>query len=145
MKILVLGAGGMAGYGITSYLIKNEHEIIGFSRKKLNYCKFICGDIKEKDFIINVIKNEKFDAIVNCIGVLNDFAESNKVDAVYLNSYLPHFLAEITKNLNTQIIHLSTDCVFSGKKGNYSEKDFRDGDHFYDRSKALGETKYGTL
>jgi dTDP-4-dehydrorhamnose reductase len=59
--------------------------------------------------------------------------------AAFLNSYFPHFLAKTTENTNTQVIQMSTDCVFSGKKGSYSEYDLRDGESFYDRSKALGE------
>ena len=71
--------------------------------------------------------------------ILNQFAEQNKSLASFLNSYLPHFLADITLEMDTQIIHMSTDCVFSGKRGEYTERDFRDGETFYDRSKALGE------
>ena len=59
--------------------------------------------------------------------------------SVYVNSYLPHLLAIFTKNMKTNVIHLSTDCVFSGKKGNYHEDSFCDGETFYDRTKALGE------
>ena len=71
--------------------------------------------------------------------VENQFAENNKSLASFLNGYFPHFLAEITKDTDTQVIHMSTDCVFSGKKGSYTEDDFKDGETFYDRSKALGE------
>ena len=71
--------------------------------------------------------------------MLNQNAENNKANAVILNGYLPHYLAEITQNIDTRIIHMSTDCVFSGKNGNYKENSFRDGETFYDRSKAIGE------
>ena len=89
--------------------------------------------------VTEVITQGNYDVIVNCIGILNEEAEHNKHQAVFLNSYLPHFLSFITKDLKTKVIHMSTDCVFSGDKGNYSEADFRDGKTFYDRSKALGE------
>ena len=59
--------------------------------------------------------------------------------AVYLNSYFPHQLAKLTEGTHTQVIHMSTDCVFSGKRGQYTEDDFSDGTTFYDRTKALGE------
>ena len=81
----------------------------------------------------------QFDTVINCIGVLNQFAERDKAGAVYLNSYLPHYLAKITEGTDTQVIHMSTDCVFSGKRGQYTEYDIRDGETFYDRTKALGE------
>ena len=77
--------------------------------------------------------------MINCIGVLNQFAENNHALAAFLNSYFPHFLAKTTEGTDTQVIHMTTDCVFSGKKGSYTEHDLRDGETFYDRSKALGE------
>jgi dTDP-4-dehydrorhamnose reductase len=77
--------------------------------------------------------------VINCIGILNKNAEINKHEAVFLNSYLPHYLSSLTKNIETKVIQMSTDCVFSGKSGNYVENSFRDGVTFYDRSKALGE------
>ena len=139
MKILILGAGGMAGYTISHYLHGKGHNVTGFARKKLSHCEYIEGDAMDTKLVTNLIKNNKFDTVINCIGILNQFAENNKDMAVYLNSYFPHFLADVTKDMDTQIIHMSTDCVFSGKNGNYTEKDFRDGETFYDRSKALGE------
>jgi dTDP-4-dehydrorhamnose reductase len=139
MNILVLGAGGMAGYTISHYLHGKGHNVTGFARKKLSHCKYIEGDAKNTKLVANLIKDNKFNAVINCIGILNQFAESSKDMAVYINSYFPHFLADVTKDIDTQIIHMSTDCVYSGKNGNYTEKDFRDGETFYDRSKALGE------
>jgi len=81
----------------------------------------------------------KPDVIINCVGILNNHAQNNPADAILVNSYLPHFLEKITVNHNCMVIHISTDCVFSGKKGNYSERDFMDADCYYGRSKALGE------
>ena len=86
-----------------------------------------------------IIQKNEYDFIINAIGILNQMAEDNKANAVFLNSYLPHYLAEITKNTKTRIIQISTDCVFSGKEGNYNELSFPDGKTFYDRTKALGE------
>ncbi|MDA8739020.1 sugar nucleotide-binding protein [Luminiphilus sp.] len=139
MKILVLGAAGMAGYTISHYLNEKGHDVTGFSRRKIRHCKSIEGDATDTELVANLIKKGQFDSVINCIGILNQFAENSKDMAVYLNSYFPHCLADITKDMKTQIIHMSTDCVFSGKNGNYTEKSFRDGDTFYDRSKALGE------
>ena len=139
MKILVLGARGMVGHTISEYLCAKGHDVTGFARKRINNCKYIEGDARNAKLVFNSIKDGEFDSVINCIGILNQFAENNKDMAVYLNSYFPHFLADITKDMKTQIIHLSTDCVFSGKNGNYTETDFKDGETFYDRSKALGE------
>ena len=139
MKFLVLGAGGMAGHTIAIYLKEQGHNVTGFARKKLNFVDTIIGDANDFNKLEEIIKIGKYDYVINAIGVLNQFAEENKANAVLINGYLPHFLAEITKNMETSIIHMSTDCVFSGKSGNYTETSFRDGETFYDRSKALGE------
>jgi dTDP-4-dehydrorhamnose reductase len=141
MKFLVLGAGGMAGHTIAVYLKENGHDITGFALDHLSFCDTIVGDARDIDLLKNTIINGKFDAVINCIGILNQFADNNIGLAVYLNSYLPHLLAEITANMPTQVIHMSTDCVFSGKKGNYTENDLPDGEKIYDRTKALGELR----
>lgn len=63
----------------------------------------------------------KYDAVINCIGLLNQFAENNKAMAILLNSYLPRYLVEVTKDTKTKVIHMSTDCVFAGNDGPYYE------------------------
>ena len=97
------------------------------------------GDAADFEYVREIIINGHYDYVINCIGILNQFAENDHANAVLLNSYLPHFLAKITSDSNTKIIHMSTDCVFSGKRGNYKKDDIKDGETFYDRSKALGE------
>lgn len=139
MKILVLGGTGMAGHTISIYFKELGYDVTVFSRNPFKYCKNINGNITDFDNLKMVINDGQYDAIINAIGILNQDAEDNKSNAVLLNSYLPHFLSDYTKNKKTKIIHMSTDCVFSGKTGGYSEKSFRDGETFYDRSKALGE------
>lgn len=140
MRFFVLGAGGMAGHTISIYLTSRGHEVVGLDRSKLNYCNdSIVGDARKTDEIAKIIRDGNFDAVINCIGILNQFAENNKALASFLNGYFPHFLADITSDMPTQVVHMSTDCVFSGKKGSYAEDDLRDGETFYDRSKALGE------
>lgn len=139
MNVLVLGGTGMAGHTISIYLKEAGYDVTAFSRSKVDYCKNINGDITDFEKLKNVIVEGQYDAIINAIGILNQDAENSKSKAVLLNSYLPHFLSDITKNMKTRIIHMSTDCVFSGKTGGYSETSFRDGETFYDRSKALGE------
>ena len=139
MKFLVFGAAGMAGHMISMYLIEQGHEVLGFDRRKVGHCKSIVGDARDLVSVRGLVRSGRFDSVINCIGILNQQAEQNKELAVFLNSYFPHFLAEITKDTNTQIIHMSTDCVFSGDRGDYVEDDFPDGPSFYDRTKALGE------
>lgn len=139
MKILVFGCNGMAGHTISLYLHEKGHDVTGFAQEASQLVPSIVGDARDKETIRTIVSGGNYDAVINCIGILNQFAEQNKELAVYLNAYLPHFLAEITKDMQTQIVHMSTDCVFSGEKGGYTEDSFRDGNTFYDRTKALGE------
>lgn len=139
MKILILGASGMAGHTIAIYFNEKGHDVYGLSRKPITFCKNIIADVTELENLKQIVIGGNYDAVINCIGILNQDAEDNKENAVLLNSYLPHYLSKVTANLNTRIIHMSTDCVFSGKDGRYSEVSLRDGETFYDRSKALGE------
>lgn len=139
MKFLILGASGMAGHVIAIYLRELGHNVLGFTRREVPFVPCIIGDAMNTDFLRKLISNGGFDSVINCIGILNRAAEQHKDQAVFLNSYLPHFLADVTSGTNTQIIHMSTDCVFAGKEGNYTECSLRDGETFYDRTKALGE------
>lgn len=139
MKFLVLGCNGMAGHTISLYLKEQGHEVYGFDRRPSNLIDSVAGDAMDASFMKEIIGINKYDTVINCIGLLNQFAETNKAGAAYLNAFFPHYLAQITEGTNTQVIHMSTDCVFSGKRGQYTEDDLRDGTTFYDRSKALGE------
>ena len=139
MKFLILGCNGMAGHMISLYLKEQGHDVLGFARSKSTLINSVVGDATDPSFMKELIGANKFDTVINCIGILNQFAEDNKAMAVYLNAFFPHYLAQLTEGTDTQIIHMSTDCVFSGSKGQYEEGDLRDGLAFYDRSKALGE------
>lgn len=138
-KILVLGATGMAGHLITLYFKEQGYDVTAFSKTSFTYCKNIIGDAFDKEFISDMIIEGNYDAIINCIGLLNKECDEYPAKAVYLNSYLPHYVCELTKNIKTKYIHMSTDCVFSGKTGPYYESSFKDGESLYDRTKALGE------
>ncbi len=139
MKLLVLGAGGMAGHIVALYFKEKGHDVTGFARRDIPYCKTYIGDAQNPDDISNAVKSEEYDAVINCIGVLNQFAEADPAGAVYLNGYLPHYIVKLLKGTSTKLIHMSTDCVFAGNTGPYTEDSFPDGRTFYDRSKAMGE------
>ena len=143
MKFLVLGCNGMAGHMITLYLKEKGHQVTGFARSASAFVDTVIGDATDPVAVKNAIGKNQYDSVINCIGILNQFAEENKAVATYLNAYLPHYLAQLTEDTATQIIHMSTDCVFSGARGQYTEKDTPDGTTFYDRSKALGELDDG--
>ena len=139
MRFLICGCNGMAGHTISLYLKEQGHYVFGFDKTKSNLIDSVSGDAMDRKFVEKLVKEGNYDSIINCIGILNQAAADHKALAIYLNSYFPHLLAELTYGTKTQVIHMSTDCVFSGKKGEYKELDFPDGETFYDRSKALGE------
>ena len=140
MKFLILGCNGMAGHQISLYLQERGHDVTGFALEKSKLLdKSIAGDATDFPSLKQIIHDGKYDTVINCIGILNQFAENNHALATLLNSYLPHFVARTANEVGTQVIHMSTDCVFSGERGQYTEDDFPDGRTFYDRSKALGE------
>ncbi len=147
MHILVLGAGGMAGHTIAAYLHEAGHDVLGLVRRPLplKQAPFLTipGDVRDEAALSTLVDPGRFDAIVNCVGILNQDADRDRAAAVYLNAYLPHRLAELAAGSATRVIHLSTDCVFSGARGGYREGDPRDGTTFYDRTKALGELEDG--
>ena len=143
MKILILGASGMAGHIITLYFKERGYDVTGFTRRPISYCKNILGDALSVDDVRNAILCDDYDVVINCIGILNQYAEENKGVAAFLNGYLPHFIADTLRDKKTKLIHMSTDCVFAGNTGPYYEDSLQDGRIFYDRSKALGEVNDG--
>lgn len=139
MRVVVLGCTGMAGHVIFNLLKEYKYDVFGMSRRiknTKNTQQIDAHDFRKLEDCLDIVCP---DVIVNCIGILNEDAEKKPDSAILLNAYLPHWLARKYSNSNTNVIHLSTDCVFAGSKGSYKEDDFRDGDTMYDRSKILGE------
>lgn len=140
-KILLLGSAGMAGQVLKVELQKlsDQIELVDIARNSKISEPKIQLDLTDFGQLEDIINKGNFDFIINCVGVLSTFAEDNPDQAILINSYLPHFLEKVTSESITKIIHISTDCVFSGKYGGYIESDFKDGIGFYAQSKALGE------
>lgn len=140
-KILLLGSAGMAGQILKLEFLKRTDQIdlVDVARNSKISKPKIQLDLTNFVQLEEIINNGNFDFIINCVGLLNSFAEEHPDQAILINSYLPHFLEKTTSSTNTKLIHISTDCVFSGKSGNYKESDFKDGIGFYAQSKALGE------
>lgn len=138
-KVVVLGAKGMAGHIMAEYLdAKDEYEVYGVAREGGGFVS-VCIDVLDFKALEQSLSELQPDVVINCIGVLVDNARDNLSNAILINSYLPNLLAELGRNLGYMLVHISTDCVFSGKSGQYSEESFRDGDDNYARTKALGE------
>lgn len=135
-KVLVLGSTGMLGHQVVNYLSQfDEYEVVDISyRNKLRDSTIIL-DVTNRDLLEKTIVDIKPNFIVNCIGVLINGANSDIANAIYL----PHQLKNISENINAKLIHISTDCVFSGQRGKYVESDERDGKDTYAKTKGLGE------
>lgn len=139
-KILLFGATGMAGHLVYLFLKETgSYEMKSVVYRNKLSADDVIMDVSNKDEVIHIISIEKPDYIINCIGILIKGANDYPDNAIYLNAYFPHLLARIADEVGIKLIHISTDCVFSGKKGGYSETDLRDADDVYGRSKALGE------
>ena len=139
-KVLVLGSSGMAGHVIVKYLSEDKKlDVYNINDKCPVNDRTVIMDVSNISVFEEYLERNSFDVIINCIGVLNQSAERFKDKAILLNSYLPHFIEQKYAETETRLIHLSTDCVFSGRAGSYTENAFRDGDTFYDRTKAVGE------
>ncbi len=140
-KILIIGTKGMLGHILYNYFNdKDGFEVYGVARNVEAKENIFNLDVSDTASLKSIISEHKFHFVINAIGILNKDAEDHPAKAVWFNSYFPHFLEEITKNTSTKIIHISTDCVFSGKdNGGYTEETFKNGMGFYAQSKALGE------
>lgn len=145
MKVLVLGATGMAGHMVSLYFKQRGHDVDLLSSREAVKLGELCGgkvfllDVREANRLEKIVKEGDYDALINCVGILNTACEDDKALAVYVNSYLPHKLAFLTRHMPTKVVHMSTDCVFLGDKGAYGEQSVSDAKSFYGRSKALGE------
>ncbi len=133
----------MAGHVVKKYLSYSSKYIIGELARTISLNKFTYSiDVTDLAALDQVIAEFKPAVIINCIGVLNKNAEENRDKAIILNSYLPHHLAKRATAYGARLIHVSTDCVFSGLKGNYLDTDNKDGIGLYAQTKALGEVDY---
>ena len=154
MKVLITGITGMLGNAIfRTFLNSNvRHDVIGIARSYNAYNFFdgvnskhiITGvDVENYDSLIGVFTKVRPQIVINCVGLVKQLADANNpLLAIPLNTILPHRLADLCSLVNARLIHISTDCVFSGEKGNYMESDFPDAKDLYGRSKLLGEVDY---
>lgn len=136
-KILIIGSTGMLGHVVKKHFENKGYEVFATSREKDSALYF--DATKNMTDLENIILEVKPDAVINCIGILNKAAEERKAVAVLINSYLPHYVDDLSVKHGFKFVHVSTDCVFDGKKGEYNETSEKDAKNFYGQSKALGE------
>lgn len=152
-KILVIGANGMLGGSIFRYFSHTSgYEVLGTVRNSAaaaslveqGFSNTITGiDVLDNKRLQDVFSEFKPDVVFNCVGLIKQLDDSkNPVSAIEINSLLPHRIASLATQYNGKLVHFSTDCVFSGKKGNYLESDIPDASDIYGRSKLLGEVDY---
>lgn len=153
MKVLVIGATGMLGYSIFSHLSddKNYH-VVGSVRNIQGKERYFVGrtqqliydvDVNQFDSISGAIKQVNPQVVINCIGLIKQYdAAKSHVEAIDINALFPHKLAVACNEVGAKLIHFSTDCVFSGEQGAYSEADSPDAQDLYGKSKCLGEVDY---
>lgn len=143
MKIIIFGANGMAGHMAALYLQEQGHEVTGFVKKKNEMFPCIEGNALDTELVRRIIQDSDYDFVINCIGILNKAVDAKLAEGIYINSVLPHLLEECVENRKTRVIHISSDCVFSGNAGHYQENSHPDAESYYGRTKALGELKGG--
>lgn len=153
MKILVLGASGMIGSTVLRVLSeKNDWVVFGTVRDESVKGFFPASigehlradiDVEHQDSLVRILDQIRPNVVVNCAGLTKHKPEvEDPLISIPINTLMPHRLAGLCKLVGARLIHISTDCVFSGEKGGYIENDFADARDVYGKSKALGEVHY---
>ena len=152
MKIFIFGATGLIGNNIFTYLSGNtDHQVYGSYRNSVALGKFSDSISSTKliyfklgesiNDLNDILIKLRPDVVINALGITKHIEEKRE-NIIRVNSLFPHQLARISTNLGIRLIHISTDCVFSGSRGMYSEHNLPDAVDLYGRSKALGEVVY---
>lgn len=152
-KILILGANGMLGNAVyRTFATSPNYEVIGTVRSATSRIPLPAGangellagvDVDQIHVLVDLFEQIRPDIVINCIGLVKQLATAEDPLAVLpVNAMLPHRLARLAALAGARLIHVSTDCVFSGSQGGYRESDAPDARDLYGRSKLLGEVDY---
>jgi len=148
MRLLVLGAGGMLGHKVCQVLSPTfdvtgtiRHDPVYMGVSPFGAARIVLGiDALDTPRLERLIEEVSPDVVINCIGIIKQLRESeDRLLSVWINSLLPHQIYHICQRRGTRLIHVSTDCVFSGQRGNYREDDPSDAEDIYGKTKYLGE------
>ena len=153
MRVLVLGVTGMLGNAMLRFMSENTDLVVYGTARKEEAKQWFSGkltgqiiagvDVENHDSLVKAFAKVRPDVVINCVGLVKQLADSNDpLQAVPINTLLPHRLAALCQATGARLVQISTDCVFSGAKGNYQESDLPDADDLYGRSKLLGEVDY---
>ena len=153
MKVLVVGASGMIGSTVMRVLSeKSDWQVFGtvrdasvkrFFSVAIGECLVAGVDVERQDLLVKVLDQIRPEVVVNCAGLTKHKPEADDpLLSIPINTLMPHRLAGLCQLIGARLIHVSTDCVFSGEKGGYLETDYADARDVYGKSKALGEVVY---
>jgi len=153
MKILVTGASGMLGNAMVRVLSEDSTcSVFGtvrsgsvkrFFEPEVANNLVVGVDVENQDGMVKLFSEIRPEVVINCIGLVKQLAEADDtLQAIPINTLLPHRLARLCELTGARLIHMSTDCVFAGDKGGYRESDLSDAKDLYGRSKYLGEVSY---
>ncbi|MDE2118962.1 MAG: SDR family oxidoreductase [Betaproteobacteria bacterium] len=153
MRILVLGASGMLGNAMVRVLSEQTDWQVHGTVRSDNSKRLFRTDIAERllsgvdvehhDSLLQAFVRVRPNVVINCIGLVKQLADAeDPLLAIPINSLLPHRLARLCDLAGARLVHMSTDCVFSGRKGGYRESDPSDAEDLYGKSKFLGEADY---
>lgn len=153
MRILVLGASGMLGHTVARTLADDgkTHQVVAVSRtfdlrtrfSGLSELESITGvDAENTDALLDVFSRVRPDCVINCIGLVKQRREAyDPLVVLPINAMLPHRLVYFCSLVGARLVHVSTDCVFEGTRGNYNEDDVSDAADLYGKSKYIGEVQ----
>ncbi|MBD7969739.1 dTDP-4-dehydrorhamnose reductase family protein [Paenibacillus gallinarum] len=140
MKLLIIGGQGMAGHMMVQYFKQQGHHTVFYTSRNKKDPNGLILDVNDIHSVDLLVKAVHPDVIINAVGILNQYAEKNIIQAYHVNGFLPHRLANLADQIGAKLIHISTDCVFKGdRSGGYTEEDLPDGETIYAITKSLGE------
>ncbi len=153
MKVLVIGASGMLGNAVLRFFSQSPAYQVFGSVRSSEACRLLPShmhpniianvDVDHSDNLTRLFGVVHPDVVINCVGLVKQLAEAeDPLSAIPINALLPHRLARLCEVAGARLVHLGTDCVFSGSKGMYTEVDTSDARDLYGRSKYLGEVDY---
>lgn len=153
-RVLILGGTGMLGHTLFAYLSSlNRWDVYATARSSAGLVNWFPSNLASKirpevdannfDSVIRALASIKPDIVINCIGLIKQLPiASDPLIAITVNSQLPHRISLVCRTAGARMIHISTDCVFDGSKGNYSENSNSTAQDLYGRTKYLGEVNY---
>jgi len=141
MKVFIFGQSGMLGRYVYSFLKSEGFKVIGINRNELNIVKTDYYCVRALLIRAGLSKG---DVIINCAGLIKQRTGTNKFNFIQVNAVFPHLLQKACKEVGCNLIHVTTDCVFNGLKGSYSELDEHNAIDVYSITKSLGEPEEAT-